>query len=322
MITIVCMKWGAGFTAMHVNALYAGVLRHMEEPFEFVCLTDDGFGLASGIAVRPIPELALPEGAWRKGCWPKIGVFSPDLFPSAEAVLFLDLDVIIQRSLAPFLAIVRERRHLVIQREWNPDLWSLLPMWLRPDRGAQSSVFGFCPSTAEAIFSDFAAHTAERIKSFKNDQTYLTQTVRRRSYWPAGFCVSFKRSCTKYFPLNLLFPKVRQPSKARIVVFHGRPRPWETMVREGERWGSKRRFGIGPVPWIRQYFDQGDAMLTSLHAINKGGPQLVSEKAPASSPRPRSHGNRESEEGQQAPIMACACGCDCSTNNRFFSVSK
>lgn len=266
MVTIVCMKWGSGFTSRHVNALYAGVLRNMEETFDFVCMTDDGSGLAAGILVRPIPDLGLPERAWRRGCWPKLGVFAPHLFPYEDVVLFLDLDIIVQQSLAPFIELVRMRRHLIIQREWNPALWGLLPQALRPDRGAQSSVFGFCPATMQNIYGDVTAAPASVIDKYRNDQTYLTQRVQRRSYWPASFCVSFKRSCTRYFPLNLLLPTIRQPKKAKIVVFHGKPRPWETLVQKGQRWGPRRRFGIGPVPWIKRYYDQAEAMLTSISA--------------------------------------------------------
>lgn len=274
MVTIVCMKWGSEFTAAHVNALYAGVLRNMDEAFDFVCLTDDGRDLATGIDVRPIPDLGLPERAWRRGCWPKVGVFAPHLFPLEDVVLFLDLDVMVQHSLAPFIDLVRQRGHLVIQREWNPDLWSLLPPLLRPDRGAQSSVFGFNPASLEHVYTDFTAETARIIEAFKNDQTYLTHAVKRRSYWPTDFCVSFKRSCTHYFPINLLRPKIRQPRKAKIIVFHGKPRPWETLVENGVRWGSKRRFGIGPVPWIKRYFDQADAMLASIHRSSNRESQL------------------------------------------------
>lgn len=264
LVTIVCMKWGTAFTASHVNALYAGVLRNMEEQFQFVCLTDDRRGLASSILTRHIPNLGLPEQAWRRGCWPKIGVFAPGLFPPGDVVLFLDLDVMVQRSLAPLIGLLRERRHFVIQREWNPDLWSLLPNSLRPDRGAQSSVFGFHAGDVDAIYHDFVSKSDAIIARYKNDQSYLTQAVRQKSYWPAGFCVSFKRSCTKYFPVNLLLPRIKQPRNARIIVFHGNPRPWDTLVENGQRWGSTRRFGIGPVPWIKQYFNQADAMLASL----------------------------------------------------------
>jgi hypothetical protein len=263
MVTVVCMKWGSRFSAWHVNALYAGVLRHMEEVFAFVCLTDDACDLADNINVRPIPELDLPERAWTEGCWPKLAVFAPGLFPPDEIVLFLDLDVIVQHSLAPFIDLVRRRRHLVTQREWNPDLWSLLPPGLRPDRGVQSSVFGFRPMDVAHLHANLLVDVDHCVRTFRNDQHYLTQAVRRRSYWPASFCVSFKRSCVRLFPLSLVFREIRQPARAKIVVFHGTPRPWDTFVLDGVRWGPRWRSGIGPVPWIKRYFDQGDALLQS-----------------------------------------------------------
>ncbi|SIQ86471.1 hypothetical protein SAMN05880561_105153 [Rhizobium sp. RU33A] len=270
MVAIICMKWGKEFTAHHVNTLYASVLRNMEEPFTFVCLTDDDRDLAKGILALSIPDLGLPEEAWRRGCFPKLAVFGPHLFPREDVVLFLDLDIMVLRPLAPFIAVVRARQHLVLQREWNPMLWSLLPQWLRPDRGGQSSVFGFCPSKVGPIYEQVQANAETMSSRFRNDQTYLTEKVSDRSYWPAGFCVSFKRSCVRLFPLNLLLPKVRRPQLAKIVVFHGKPRPWETLVEPGERWGTKRRFGKGPVAWIVSYFALADVILKALEA---GGSQ-------------------------------------------------
>lgn len=296
LVTIVCMKWGTAFTSRHVNALYAGVLRNMEEPFDFVCLTDDRRGLASSILTRQIPNLGLPEQAWRRGCWPKIGVFAPGLFPAGDVVLFLDLDVMVQRSLAPLIGLLRERRHFMIQREWNPDLWTLLPSSFRPDRGAQSSVFGFHAGSADGIYHDFVCNADAIMSQFKNDQSYLTHAVRQRSYWPTSFCVSFKRSCTKYFPINLLLPRITQPRNARIIVFHGKPRPWDTMVEKGQRWGSTRRFGVGPVPWIKQYFNQADAMLASL----AGGPDPVVPRAWRTSPISAPGAADDAEEGAHA----------------------
>jgi hypothetical protein len=275
MVTVVCMKWGSQFSAWHVNALFAGVLRHMEEVFDFVCLTDDARGLAQTIDARAIPEFGLPERAWTHGCWPKLAVFAPDLFPSDEIVLFLDLDVIVHNSLAPFIDLIRKRRHLVTQREWNPDLWSLLPPEFRPDRGVQSSVFGFRPMDVAHLHADFIANADQSLQTFRNDQQYLTQAVKRRSYWPASFCVSFKRACVRLFPLSLVLREIRQPVRAKIVVFHGKPRPWDTFVLDGIRWGPRWRFGTGPVPWIKEYFDQGDALLQSTHARFRGQSESV-----------------------------------------------
>lgn len=266
MVAIICIKWGKAFTAHHVNTLFASVLRNMEEPFTFVCLTDDDRDLAKGILALSIPDLGLPEEAWCRGCFPKLAVFAPHLFPREDVVLFLDLDIMVLRSLAPFIAVVRARQHLVLQREWNPVLWSVLPQGLRPDRGGQSSVFGFCPSKVGPIYEQVLGDAGTMYGRYKNDQTYLTKTVSDRSYWPVGFCVSFKRSCVWLFPLNLLLPKVRRPQLAKIVVFHGKPRPWETLVDPGERWGTKRRFGKGPVAWIVSYFAQADLILKALEA--------------------------------------------------------
>lgn len=113
------MKWGEAFSASHVNALYASARRHMRENFTFLCLTDDGRGLCKGIEARGIPDVGLPDEAWDEGCWPKLAVFTEKLIPAGEVVLFLDLDLVIQDSLAPFIDIVRQRRGLVIQREWR-----------------------------------------------------------------------------------------------------------------------------------------------------------------------------------------------------------
>lgn len=268
MVAIICMKWGKAFTAHHVNTLYGGVLRNMVEPFTFVCLTDDERDLANDIVAVPIPDLGLPQRAWRQGCWPKLAAFSPQLFSHEDVVLFLDLDIMVLRPLAPFIAVIRDRRHLVLQREWNPTLWSLLPQWLRPDRGGQSSVFGFCPSNIGPIYEQVLANAETMSSRFENDQTFLTEKVSDRSYWPTGFCVSFKRSCVRLYPFNLLFSKVRLPRQAKIVVFHGTPRPWETLVEPDERWGTRWRFGRGPIDWIVTYFAQADVILKALETRN------------------------------------------------------
>jgi len=55
-------------------------------------------------------------------------VFKPGLFPDADVVMYFDLDVIIQKPLDPFVGLVRSGDSLHIMREWNPALWSLLPV--------------------------------------------------------------------------------------------------------------------------------------------------------------------------------------------------
>jgi hypothetical protein len=44
------------------------------------------------------------------------------------------------------------------------------------------------------------------------------------------------------------------PPDAKIIVFHGKPRPIDVMGASGERWGSRRRSGDQPVTWVREYW--------------------------------------------------------------------
>lgn len=254
MFTVVCMKWGKIFSHTHVNALFAAVKKQMPAPFRFVCLTDDNAGIAREIVTLPIPDMNLPEKAWRKGCWPKLSIFKPGLFPGTEAVLFLDLDLMIQGSLMPFIHSVRKDGGLFSQREWNPCLWSILPLSLRPDRGVQSAVLGFIPEETAYIYETFVADPVSAMKIAKDDQSYLTKAVLDRRYWPSRLCVSFKRSCVPLFPFRLLCPEIRRPRKANIIIFHGKPRPWDLILPDGARWGTRHRFGTKPVDWVRDYY--------------------------------------------------------------------
>lgn len=254
MLTVVCLKWGTAFPAVHVNVLYAAVRRNLAIPFRFVCLTDDAQGLAEGIDAMPIPEMGLAPERWRHGCWAKLSIFKRGLFPDADIVMYLDLDVIIQASLDPFVEKVRAGDRLHILREWNPTLWSLLPVWLRPDRGAQGAFMAFRPEQYWHIYDTFMADKEKAYSMAYEDQAYLTRTVPDRTYWPHGWCVSFRRSCLWYYPFNLVFHSVPRPKRAKIIVFHGLPRPWDLILKPGQRWGTERKFGDQPVEWVKDYY--------------------------------------------------------------------
>lgn len=254
MLTVVCLKWGTSFPSVHVNVLYQAVKRNLGIPFRFVCLTDQPAGIAEGIDTMPIPEMGLEPGRWRHGCWPKLSIFKRGLFPDAEIVVYFDLDLIIQAPLEPFIDRVRASGGLHITREWNPALWSLAPIALRPDRGAQGAFMAFRPEDMHYVYDDFMADQQKAFALAKDDQVYLSRTVKNRQYWPHGWCVSFKRTCLWYYPFNLVFRKVSRPMHARIIIFHGQPRPWDLILKPGKRWGTKRKFGTEPVEWVKDYY--------------------------------------------------------------------
>jgi hypothetical protein len=171
-------------------------------------------------------------------------------------VLYLDLDVLIQAPLDPLIERARRMRGFHVLREWNPVLWSFLPLAWRPDRGAQSSVFAWIPGEQHHIYQRFMADTARICKANAIDQKYLTHAPRDLHYWPDGWAVSFRRSCLWYFPFNLVF-KVSRPKTAKIIVFHGIPRPVDVIQEGNARWGNYRKFGFGPVDWVRDYWQRG-----------------------------------------------------------------
>ena len=251
------MRWGNAFSGDYVRVLYHGVKSNLSRDFDFVCLSDDPAPVCDGVRVLPIPDLNLPAEKWNDGCWPKLGVFKPGLFRADRPVLFLDLDVVILRSLDPFFELVEQRRGLHILREWNPDLWSLVPLRYRPFRGGQSSVFTFFPAEQQQIYEGLVRDLAVAFKTGHNDQSYITNTARQLAFLPDDWAVSFKRHCVPYYPFNLVFRKIRRPRPAKIVVFHGDPKPVDLVRNDQTRWGTRRKFGHGPVDWVKSYWNAG-----------------------------------------------------------------
>ena len=257
MLTVVCMKWGTAFPPGSVTVLYNAIRWNLDTSFRLVCFTDDPSSLAPGIESRPIPDIGLPPERWASGCWPKLTLFKPGLLDDAELVIYSDLDNIIQAPLAPFVERARAIGGLHIVREWNTPILNFLPVWLRRDRGGQSAMFAWRPSEQHHIFETFVADPETAYRVDGNDQKYITRVATNRHYWPHGWCVSFRRSCLWCYPMSKVFKKVRRPRRAKIVVFHGNPRPWD-LVRDGDqRWGTKWKSGVGRVDWVKDYWERG-----------------------------------------------------------------
>ena len=258
-ITVVCLKWGMPYPAEYVNVLQRAVRDHLSYAHRFVCITDTPAGLSSDVEVLPLPEIPIEKQKWGTGFWPKLAVFKQGMFHEDELVLYLDVDIVITQSLDAFVDLIDQEKGLRIIREWNPDIWQLLPVWLRPDRGGNGSVIGFLAGEQTHLFEDFAAAPYQIDAKYGLDQVYITMQGGRRQYWPDGWNASFRRSCVPHWPLNKLFKAISRPKNSKIVVFHGIPNPTD-LVKDGSyRWGTKWRFGFGPVSWVKQYWEKYSA---------------------------------------------------------------
>ncbi len=253
-ISVVCLKWGTPYPPEYVNVLQRAVKSQLSYPHRFVCITDSSAGLSDDVQVMPLPEIPIERPKWQSGYWPKLAIFKKGLFADNEIILYLDVDILIDQPLDAFVDLLDREKGLRIIREWNPDIWQLLPVGFRPDRGGNGSVIGFIASEQTHLFSDFAADPHGVDNKFGIDQIYITRQAANRKYWPDGWCASFRRSCVPHWPLNLFWPTIRKATGARIFVFHGTPNPTD-MVADGEyRWGTKWRYGFGPVKWVQDYW--------------------------------------------------------------------
>lgn len=245
---VVCMKWGTLYSASYVNVLHAGVARHLAPPFRFVCITDRTEGLNAAVEVVNLSPLLsdMPPERVRAGEWQKLLLFKPAALPDAASVLFLDLDVVVCGSLEPFFDRVEQTGGLHICRHDG------LPWPGNPrHRFGNSSVLGFVPADQHGIYARFLANGVQ--PPVKKEQEFICAVADPIAHWPDGWVANFKSDCARPFPWSMLRPP-RLPSEARIVMFPGSIKPSDMARRGLYVWGTPARFGIGPVPWVAQYW--------------------------------------------------------------------
>ncbi|MEM7284218.1 MAG: glycosyltransferase [Pseudomonadota bacterium] len=238
MVNVICMKWGTVYNPNYVNILKRMVARHLSLPHRFVCLTDEPKGIDLGIETLPIPSLGLPNNLPERG-WNKLVTFRGDVGDLVGPSLFLDLDVAILDNIDCFFE--------------HPGDFCMIKNWPPPHRETgNSSVFRFEIGASPNIHKDFVEQHDTIRKRFRNDQEYLTEAMGKYGdfqYWPESWCQSFKRHC---IPKGLAryFKGPVQPTNAKILVFHGTPKPDQAI--HGYR-GSVRRY-TRPAEWIKDYW--------------------------------------------------------------------
>ncbi|MGA0609123.1 glycosyltransferase [Caldimonas sp. KR1-144] len=249
-VNVICMKWGSMYGPEYVNHLRASVKRHLARPHRFVCFTDDGNGISSDVEVMPLPDLGLPEGQ-RDLRWRKLAVFREDLFDLRGTTLFLDLDLVVVDSLEPFFS--HPGRFLIIR---DDDLFRSKPLRkINPARDrflhsvGNSSVFRFEIGQHRYILDAYLADPKGAAARYEISQQFQTAQLAAHgdlSYWPRGWCVSFKNDCVpRGLPSWWSDPSL--PSGAKIVVFAGAPKMSEVLAGGGHKWYRR----IGNVDWLR-----------------------------------------------------------------------
>lgn len=214
-LCIVCTYWGNWchpYGVHYVNRLYRGVQRHLTLPHRFVCFTDhipggDGPGLAAGIEVLPMD---VPDWRWNLR---KMIVYKPQNGLSGRVLLF-DLDVVIVGSIDDIAQYAGE--FATCEAAYRPG-------------GVGGSIIGFAAGFGKRLLWDplVINHAAIANATMGSERKYYTQRLCngrcKMDFWQdmyPGQVLSYKVDC-----------KNGIPEGARVVRFHGKPRPHEARDR-------------------------------------------------------------------------------------------
>ena len=244
---IVCMKWGTLYGPEYVNLLHRAIAQHLPEPHEFLCLTDDATGFDASILVDALPDMPMDAAYWKKGGWAKLAVVKSGFAPAGTRVLFVDLDTVILGNLTGMFETGPE---VTMVKEWKRFVDYVNPM--RP-RKKMSSVFAFDAERETAIYDAFAADPAKARREFRIEQYFLDHYASAVNTWPDGWMTGFKRELLPpRFGVRKGTTVPKPPAEAKMLVFHGEPRPID-VVQNGV-WGKRFRYGQGPVPYLLEYW--------------------------------------------------------------------
>jgi len=186
------LRSGGEYTVDHVERLRHQVREHAPKDTPFICLTDHG---SNPLFLHDWP-----------GWWSKI-----EALRFAGPILYMDLDTHIVGDLSPMLSCIADHEFIALRDPLiaRPTLASGIMAW----RGNQRRIY-------ERFRQNPQAHMARcRFRNKWGDQGFIAEDVTFPAYWQDLFpsqIVSWKVDCRDGIPPD-----------ARIVYFHGKPRPWD-----------------------------------------------------------------------------------------------
>lgn len=231
-VNVICMKWGTKYSAVDVNILHSMVKRHLTIPYRFVCLTDDITGINSEIECFDLPEISVPVEK-DVSPWRKLGMFSKNIGDLRGKALFLDLDIIIIENIDCFFTF--------------SDKFTIIENWTQKGKNiGNSSVYCFTIGAHSDVLEYYNDNISEVTNKYSNEQIYLSLKINDIEFWPASWCKSFKRHCIPPYIIRY-FKAPSLPEKAKIIVFHGNPKPEDAI--KGGFFGNIWKY-IRPTKWV------------------------------------------------------------------------
>ena len=241
---VLCMKWGTLYSPDYVNVLYSATKKYVSGSFRFVCLTDDAYGLKPGIEALPIPDIGLRPEHYQSGAWPKLSVFLTDLYGLKGRALFIDLDTVIAASINEMFDLQGE----FIAIDSRPWKYSSGP----PRTG--TGIFAFNLGSMGWLVEELMNNLDANVEDFIIEQDFIHSSLRDISYWPEGWVISFKYHLRRPLFADRFQQPKPPPQSAKIVAFHGRPRPSDLLGGYRGNWDVFPHYGSGAVHWMCDYW--------------------------------------------------------------------
>ena len=201
---LVLKTGGECYDYKYVNNIVEGIKSNVTVPHRIVCLTDDKRGLSSDI-----DDLVRFKHNWPKW-WGKIELFRPDLFDHEDQVFFIDLDTFIVGSLDEIAGYRGE--FCALRDFYNLDVMA-------------SGFMSWNGSRVNLIYEKFCKSPDHFMKMHEvaGDQAFI------RAWKPPlhdHFQDRFPNQVVSY-KVHCRLPEPHIPNNARVVCFHGTPKPHE-----------------------------------------------------------------------------------------------
>lgn len=272
MLTVVTFKWAkpgyrSTFTAENVNVTRRMVARHYPEPHQFVCVTDDPTGIDPEIKTIPLWDdystLANPSWAGGPSCYRRLKVFS-EWFESqheGDRLVVVDLDVVFTADLRPlwnrdepfliwrpnYARIPVCASMFMVRRGAHREIWDTFDHMLSPKlagnagfKGSDQAWIAYCVGRDTPGWT-----TADGVYGYKDHILKDPKPVRNISVPPRLLAQARVRAAQRTAASDVptadgvIYGAL--PKNARVVMFTGKPDPWD-------------KAALTVSPWIREHY--------------------------------------------------------------------
>jgi hypothetical protein len=205
---VTVFKIGGVYDVSYVNHIANSIKENVNIPYKFICMTDHFEGYSKNVhSIIPFDH-NFPK--W----WGKIELFSPGKF-GTDKIFYLDLDTLIIKNIDHILSY--SGKFLALRNFYNQfGLGSGIMMW----KNYNPKVYQIYEKFMESCESNIKNH-------LYGDQEFIEKSIKSYDYIQDlynGEIVSYKKDCiNRHNELHI-------PENARIICFHGPPRPHEINI--------------------------------------------------------------------------------------------